>query len=211
MQLALSGWPGPIWADESPLCALPRRASSWLALLGVWSCVGLLLMSIRPAPDELRGHIHRGRHGGCTLLETPDGRTLLYDAGRWQVRDDSSAHCTVSLVAEHPSHRRGVLSHADLDHFNGLPALLERFAIGQVTVTPSFFDKDRPGVRVVQELLHRRGIPIRSSAIRRCFSGGRSRNHPIASDPWKAYRDRMKIREHGAAGAAFQTANPFDG
>ena len=40
-----------------------------------------------------------------------------------------------------------LLSHADLDHFNGLPSLLERFPVGQVTLTPSFADKNTPGVR----------------------------------------------------------------
>ena len=29
-----------------------------------------------------------------------------------------------------------VLSHADLDHFNGLPSLFDRFPVGRVTLTP---------------------------------------------------------------------------
>jgi competence protein ComEC len=53
------------------------------------------------------------------------------------------------------------LSHADLDHFNGLPALLERFAVGQVTCTPTFADKETPGVRQTLSVLEKRGIPIR--------------------------------------------------
>ena len=40
-----------------------------------------------------------------------------------------------------------MLSHADLDHFNGLPELLDRFAVGQVTCTPTFADKTTEGVR----------------------------------------------------------------
>jgi competence protein ComEC len=54
-----------------------------------------------------------------------------------------------------------ILSHADLDHFNGVPALLERFAIGRVTTTPSFSDKQSPGVELVLARLERAGVPMR--------------------------------------------------
>ncbi len=73
-------------------------------------------------------------HGGCTVLEAPDGRTLLYDAGALGGPEGDRPpnlaflwHRGISRIDE------VFLSHADLDHFNGLPALLDRFAVGQVT------------------------------------------------------------------------------
>jgi competence protein ComEC len=54
-----------------------------------------------------------------------------------------------------------ILSHADLDHFNGVPDLLERFAVGGVLLTPSFAGRDSPGVRYTLEALARRKIPQR--------------------------------------------------
>jgi competence protein ComEC len=53
------------------------------------------------------------------------------------------------------------LSHADLDHFNGLPALLERFRIGQVSMNPSFADKTIAGVRLVLDCLERSATKLR--------------------------------------------------
>src|SRR5262249_3029383 len=53
------------------------------------------------------------------------------------------------------------LSHADLDHFNGLIPLLDRFPVAQVTCTPTFSEKDTPGVRVTLAELQRRGVPVR--------------------------------------------------
>jgi competence protein ComEC len=53
------------------------------------------------------------------------------------------------------------LSHGDLDHFNGLPALLERFTVGQVTYTPSFADKNTPGVREAVVAIEQQAIPTR--------------------------------------------------
>jgi competence protein ComEC len=54
-----------------------------------------------------------------------------------------------------------ILSHADLDHFNGVPGLLERFTIGQITVTPSFVEKPGPAVLHVLRAIERRSIPVR--------------------------------------------------
>jgi competence protein ComEC len=54
-----------------------------------------------------------------------------------------------------------IFSHADLDHFNGIVDLLDRFAVGQVTCTPSFADKPTPGVRHALRILNERGIPMR--------------------------------------------------
>jgi competence protein ComEC len=101
-------------------------------------------------------------HGGCTVIETPDGRVLLYDAGAISGPDITRRFIAPYLWS------RGVhridevfLSHADLDHFNGLPALLDRFAVGQVTMTPTFADKATPGVAQTLAVLRERGVPIR--------------------------------------------------
>jgi competence protein ComEC len=54
----------------------------WFALAGLtWLCVGLLGGAAPRASDELRCTFLAVGHGGCTVIETPDGRTLLYDAG----------------------------------------------------------------------------------------------------------------------------------
>jgi competence protein ComEC len=55
-----------------------------------------------------------------------------------------------------------ILSHADLDHFNGLPDLLRRFPVGQVTCTPTFADKHTGGVRQALDAVRRHGVPVRT-------------------------------------------------
>jgi competence protein ComEC len=54
------------------------------------------------------------------------------------------------------------LTHADTDHFNGLRDLLPRFAVGQVTCTPTFADKHTGAVRATLDALLRRGVPLRT-------------------------------------------------
>jgi competence protein ComEC len=123
--------------------------------------------------DELRCTFLDVGHGGCTVIETPDGRTLLYDAGAMAGPD-----VTRRQIAPYLWHR-GIrridevfVSHADMDHFNGLPSLLDRFAVGQVTCTPTFSDKPTPAVRRTLEELKRRRIPMRTVKAGDCLTAG---------------------------------------
>jgi competence protein ComEC len=135
----------------------------WAGLAGMgWLCVGLVGGSSRPAGDEMRCTFLAVGHGGCTVLEMPDGRTVLYDSGAMNGPDVTRRQIAPFLWS------RGIrrideviLSHADLDHFNGLPALLERFPVGQVTATPTFADKTTPEVRETLAALERHRIPMR--------------------------------------------------
>jgi competence protein ComEC len=135
----------------------------WAVLAGVaWVSVGLVSGSARPASDELRCTFVAVGHGGCTVIETPDGRTLLYDAGALGGPDVTRRQIAPFLW------NRGIrridevfLSHADLDHFNGIPALLDRFTVGQITCTPTFADKNAPGVQLTLATIQRHGVPIR--------------------------------------------------
>jgi competence protein ComEC len=124
-------------------------------------------------PDELRCTFLAVGHGGCTVLETPDGRTILYDAGALAGPDVTRRQIAPYLWS------RGIhridevfLSHADLDHFNGLPELLARFAVGQVTWTPSFKDKPIPGTGEMVRILERYGLEPRVARVGDQFSAG---------------------------------------
>jgi competence protein ComEC len=142
---------------------LLRRHWRWAGLAGLtWLCAGLAAGWFRAPPDDLRCTFLAVGHGGCTVLETPDGRVLLYDAGALGGPDVTRRQIAPYLWS------RGVrridevfLSHADLDHFNGLPALLDRFAVGQVTLTPTFAEKATPAVHITLTVLHERHVPTR--------------------------------------------------
>ena len=136
-------------------------------------CVGLVGGAARATPDELRVTFLAVGHGGCIVLETPDGRTLLYDAGSMAGPELVRRQVAPFLWS------RGVrridevfLSHADLDHFNGVPALLERFSVGQVTLTPTFADKSTPGVTLMLDELERHGVRVRIARAGDLFSAG---------------------------------------
>lgn len=134
-----------------------------------WLCVGLLAGAWRPASDELRVSFVAVGHGCCVVVETPDGKVILYDAGSLSGPDVTRRHIAPYLWSRGISKIDDIfVSHADLDHFNGLPALADRFSIGQITLAPSFEQKQSPGVAFVLRDLRKRGI-----AIRETFAGER--------------------------------------
>ena len=84
-----------------------RRRWRWAGIAGLgWLCVGLAAGAARMPSDELHCTFLAVGHGGCTVIETPDGRTLLYDAGSLAGPDvDTPANRSVPLAARHPPHR----------------------------------------------------------------------------------------------------------
>jgi competence protein ComEC len=147
------------WLTQLPL----RVRWRWGVVAGLgWLCVGLLAGAARLPDDELRCTFLAVGHGGCTVLETPEGRTILYDAGAM-----SGPEVTARRIAPYLWSRgirridELILSHADLDHFNGLPDLLDRFPVGQVSMTGTFAHKPTGAVRRALAVLDERGIRTR--------------------------------------------------
>ena len=106
---------------------LPWRGRVVGAVVGAaaaWLCVGLVLAFWPPRTSEFRCTFLAVGHGGCVVLETPGGKTLVYDAGAITGPDVTRRHIAPYLWS------RGIrridellVSHGDLDHFNGIPAL----------------------------------------------------------------------------------------
>jgi competence protein ComEC len=143
------------------------------AALAAWTLAGLIVSFDRPTRDELRVTFLAVGHGGCVVIETPDGRVLLYDAGTTTGPD------AVRRVVAPYLWRRGIscidevfLSHADLDHFNGVPEMLRRFPVGRVTLTPSFAEKPSPGVAAALDALDRHGVSRRVATAGDRFAAG---------------------------------------
>lgn len=141
--------------------------------LAAWVALALLVpTSFRPS-DELRVTFLAVGKGGCTVIETPDGRCLVYDTGT------TTGPQAVRRVIAPYLWSRGVrridelyLSHADTDHFNGVAELLRRFPVGQVTLTPSFADKPTAEVAAALLALDRANVPRRLAVAGDRFTAG---------------------------------------
>ncbi len=158
-------WLAGFYALVIALMLFPAVRRRWpavcLAALA-WVVIGFYSFADRQVGPGLRCTFLSVGHGGCAVLETPDGRVLLYDAGSLAGPEVTQRYIAPFLWSRGITRIDEVLvSHADLDHFNGLPALLDRFAVAQISVTPSFFERHEPAVRLVAERLRKTEIPTR--------------------------------------------------
>ncbi|MGA2700107.1 MAG: alpha/beta fold hydrolase [Isosphaeraceae bacterium] len=55
-------------------------------------------------------------------------------------------------------------SHADQDHYNALPDLLDRFQFGELVIPPGFENEQNPEASLLLDQLRTRGIPVRTIA-----------------------------------------------
>ena len=153
--------------------------------LGLWLAGTLGAAVLRPAEAQVT--VLAVGHGNAAVVESPEGRVFLFDAG--SLGGPEAATQVIAPFLWSRGHTRideVFLSHADLDHFNGLPALLERFQIGQVTMNPTFADKTIAGVRLVMDLLERRRTPLRVLQRGQVLQAGTLRLevlHPPADGP----------------------------
>jgi competence protein ComEC len=145
-----------------------RWLTTRLGLVLVTSAFVPTLWTFLTARDELRCSFLAVGHGSSTLIETPDGRVVLIDAGALAAPDRVTDVIARTLWA------RGlhgidtlVLTHADTDHYNAVPGLLERFAIGSVVTTTMMFPMwidpaDHSGPAELARLLETADIPVRT-------------------------------------------------
>jgi competence protein ComEC len=157
----LAGFYGAILAAVLvPRFAPPRR---WcLALMAGWIALGFSLSLAAPRdPQRLDCTFLSVGHGAAVVIELPGGQTLLYDAGR--LGSPTYAARAVSGYLWSRGIRRldaVIISHADADHFNALPALLDQFTLGAVYVSPVMFEGPSPALLALREAIDRVGVPL---------------------------------------------------
>ena len=159
------------------------RISTWGMVAAAWVVVGWAgvaaprLSCLQHA--GMGGPQHAGMrvvvaamgHGCGIVVRSPTGRCLVYDAGR--LGAPSAARRAMTGVLWHEGVSRIdtlVISHADTDHFNAVPELLERFAVGEMVVPPPFLKSGSWAVGEVLRLARAAGIPVRAAAAGDSFA-----------------------------------------
>lgn len=188
--------PSPAWCGTfyAVLCGLlmnplirfnKRIAVTWFALwLTLPQLAELSPNWISPETPQLQCTFLSVGHGTCAVLEMPDGRVLIYDAGRMGVPAFGVSIVSEFLWSRNISHVDAILmSHADADHYNLVPGLIDRFSIGEVLVTSRMFGSPNASVAALRDAIVRAGIPIRelqtNDVLR--FSAASARVlHPLA-------------------------------
>ena len=124
------------WHRRRPRLA-PLTAAAW-PVLALASTAPLLGPGPRVAPGGMELVMLDVGDGSCLLLRTPS-HTLMFDCGS-QSFPDVGGRVVAPALRWLGIDRVDtlVLSHADLDHFNGLAGLLEAVPVSEVLVPPTF-------------------------------------------------------------------------
>ncbi|MEE2781256.1 MAG: ComEC/Rec2 family competence protein, partial [Planctomycetota bacterium] len=136
----------------------PRAA----ALLSLWVVVAVISGKHPQQPNSLRCTFIDVGQGLSALLEFPDDSTILYDAGRLGSPSAAVRAISTTLWSRGRTHIDAVIiSHADADHFNAVPELLERFSVGTIYLTPPMLRKEDDASRTLIAAISQKGVPIR--------------------------------------------------
>ncbi|MFI4876890.1 MAG: ComEC/Rec2 family competence protein [Blastopirellula sp. JB062] len=164
-------WTGG-WYGLLAISAIAIRLWGWPmirggALLGGWCAIGLLVAMSPPwqASDDLRCTFAAVGHGTAVLVEFPNGSNLLYDCGRLGAPQRATESVAALLWSRGITHLDAiVISHADSDHYNGVPGLLERFSVGRVYVSPVMFERETDALRFLRNSIELAGVPLATLA-----------------------------------------------
>ena len=170
--LGLAAFAATAAARSSRVGRLVREGPWWL--LAVWSVTGLIAAFIPKPPITPEAEVLAVGHGLAVIIRTPGGQTLLYDCGR--MGDPTVGRRIIAPALW--SYGVGridtvILSHADQDHFNGLPDLLDRFTVGTVRIPPGFGGPANPRAVQLLQAVRSRGIPIQETASPEDWKSGR--------------------------------------
>lgn len=156
-------WLGIYYGLLAGLFVASRRIKlrRWgLCAVTAWIAVGLAVAAVPRQENKLRCTFLSVGHGIAVLVELPDGRTLLYDAG--SIGNGERATRTVQNALWQRGHRRldGIIvSHADIDHFNGVPRLLKTLPVSRLFLTRPFLDFRQKSVVLLCDTARAQDVP----------------------------------------------------
>jgi competence protein ComEC len=129
-------------------------------------CMGLMVLPVTGLPGLLRDRdqvtfLAIG-HGSCNVIELSNGQNILIDGGGKSAPGfDPGARILAPFLWEQGIARLDdiIITHPDADHYNGIPALLERFRPRRIWL--SDHEKSKEGFIDLLQLAEKYGIEVR--------------------------------------------------
>ena len=148
-----------------------RQRIASVTILLSWLGIGLATGWMPASPDGLRCTFLSVDHGCAILVEAPNGRTMLYDCGNLDSAQRAQRVVQSAMWDFDHNHIDIVVaSHADLDHYNGIPGLIADHSAGMFVSSPMFFESNYEGPHIVTRTAAACDVPVariaKDSAIR---------------------------------------------
>jgi competence protein ComEC len=151
-----------LWLGCMNVIPLPGTRVRQVQGLIVWTAIGLCTGLVPRGEQPLRLTFLSVGHGCAVLIETPDDGVLLYDAGSFA--DGGRALQTIQSALFERGQRRLdalIISHADVDHYNGAQGLVGQIPVGTILCSKLFLDFQQVPVRQLCDAAAETGVPLR--------------------------------------------------
>ncbi|MGE0480235.1 MAG: ComEC/Rec2 family competence protein [Phycisphaerae bacterium] len=147
------------------LLRTPQRGRAVSVAAAAVVCGAWLLWIVTPflfRDDRHTLHVLSVGSGSANVFVTPDRSSAIFDLGTLH-NSDASALARAVLLREHV--RRVALlavSHDDIDHFSGVPALVQRIAVARLITNAHFFSaaQREPAAGALLRRLRERGLSL---------------------------------------------------
>ncbi len=137
------------------------RLLHWATGFAAWIALGFAWAAAAPQCDGLECQVLSVGHGSAAIVRLPTGRTVLFDAGQIAGPRVGSRIIAPALWGAGVTSIDAIfISHADVDHFNGLPHLIERFCVDRVIVPPHVAGLPGEPMSLVGRALADRGVAV---------------------------------------------------
>lgn len=147
----------PLWSGSG------HRLKAWMPCLVAFSWGMTGGSHAHQSDGSLRVTFLSVGHGLAVAIEVPDGSFYLYDAG------SSDGGGRVASAVRSLLRLRGAgtletifISHADIDHYSGIPELIDNFDVKSVVSTEQFERSDESNLIRLREFLQQRDVPLRT-------------------------------------------------
>ncbi len=134
---------------------------SWMCVAWWIATTGSSMHDTGDAPTKIEATFVDVGHGTAVVMRFAEDDVWLYDCGRLGNSVTSSADVDAVLWSLGVTHLTGVvISHADIDHYNALPAILRRFGVDRVYTSASVFDDPDPLLQNLKRQIDSLAIPV---------------------------------------------------
>jgi competence protein ComEC len=154
-----------------------------VGLVIAWIGVGFGAAWFRAGPrDSLTCTFLSVGHGCAVVIELPDGRTMLYDAGHFGSPENGAETIAGYLWSRGITRLDAVvISHNDADHYNAVPDLLPRVPARLVYVSPVMYRRSSRATVALRDFFERHRVEVREIAADQRFAAS-TNPHPVTID-----------------------------
>lgn len=152
---------GTLYLGPAKLVSLIRYG--WIA---IWTIIAWAMATTTTVLEDgsIEATFVDVGHGTSVVLRSGD-QVWLYDCGQLGNDQGRSQGIDAVLWSLGVTQLDGIfLSHADSDHFNALPGVMQRFDVDQIVTANRMLDNPEPAVVALRGVIARRGLKVREVA-----------------------------------------------